>query len=269
MSTNAFESHGGIPAAGGASGSSEQPSQGGAAPALMAPRSRARLRDIVPCSVYQLLTASLVDGVFKIRGIQVSHVSIVGIIRKVERAPYFIHYKIDDMTTRPIEVREWLGRDRAKQRRILFPVGVYAKVFGILRGYAGMKSLEVLNIHILEDMNECTAHILEIVNAHTMLAQGLQEVSGLSAPVAPSGVGEAASGVGEALEYRESNLDFIREEVLRLIHECPRQEGMSIHDLQVELRSLSVSAIREATECLMREGHIYPTVDREHFKSAD
>lgn len=91
--------------------------------------------------------AALVDGVFKIRGIEVSHVSIVGIIRKVERAPYFILYKIDDMTSRPIEARQWLSRDRAKQWLTPFPVGVYAKVFGILRGSAEVKSLEVLTIH--------------------------------------------------------------------------------------------------------------------------
>lgn len=110
-------------------------------------------------------------------------------------------------------------------------------------------------------MNEFTVHILEIVNAHMMLAKGLQEASGPSAPVAPSPMGEAP-------EYGESNLDFIQKDVLRLIHECPRLEGTSIHELQAELHSLSVRAIQEATEYLMMEGHIYPTVDREHYKSA-
>ncbi|KAF6390745.1 replication protein A4 [Rhinolophus ferrumequinum] len=262
MSTNAFESSGGFSAAGGGSGSNEHPSQGGAPPAAMAPRSRARIRDIIPCCVNQLLTATLVDNVFKVRGIEVSQVSIVGLIRRVDRAPYYILYKIDDMTSKPIDARHWLGRDRAKQELTPFPAGVYAKVFGILRGSAEVKSLEVLKVRILEDMNEFTAHILETVNAHMILAKRLQEAPGQNAPVAPSKVEEVA-------ECGESNLDFIRKEVLRLIHECPQPEGKSVHDLQTELRSLGVGALQEALDYLMVEGHIYPTVDREHFKSAD
>ncbi|XP_019612233.2 replication protein A 30 kDa subunit [Rhinolophus sinicus] len=263
MSKNAFESRGGgFSAAGGASGSNEHPFRGGAPSPPTAPRSRARIRDIIPCCVNQLLTATLVDNVFKIRGIEASQVSIVGLIRKVERAPYYVLYKIDDMTTKPIVARHWLGRDRAKQDLTPCPVGVYAKVFGILRGSAEVKSLEVLKIRVLEDMNEFTAHILETVNAHMILAKGLEEAPGQNAPV-------AASKVEEVPACGESDVDFIRKEVLRLIHECPRQEGKSIHDLQTELRSLSVSAIQEALDYLMVEGHIYPTVDQEHFKSAD
>lgn len=264
MSTNAFESLlGSFSAAGGASGSNEHPSQAGAPPAPTAPRSRARVWDIIPCCVSQLLTATLVDNVFKVRGIAVSQVSIVGLIRKVERAPYYVLYKIDDMTTKPIKARHWLGRDRVKQALTPCPVGVYAKVFGILRGSTEVKTLEVLKIRVLEDMNEFTAHILETVNAHMILAKGLQEAPGQNAPVV------APSKVEEVPECGEPNLDFIRKEVLRLIHECPQQEGKSVHDLQTELRSLSVSAIQEALDYLMAEGHIYPTVDREHFKSAD
>lgn len=53
----------------------------------------------------------MVDSVFKVRGIEVSQVSIVGIIRKVERAAYYIVYKIDDMTTKPIDACHFLSRD--------------------------------------------------------------------------------------------------------------------------------------------------------------
>jgi len=52
----------------------------------------------------QLFTSALVDNVFKIRGIEVSQVSLVGITRKSERASSYILYGIDDMTTKLIEV---------------------------------------------------------------------------------------------------------------------------------------------------------------------
>lgn len=111
MSKNGFESHGSTSSASGDSGSNDQPPPGGAAPALRTLRSRARIHDIIPCSVNQLLMATVVDNVFKVRGIEVSQVSIVGIIRKVERAAYYILYKIDDMTAKPISACHFLSRD--------------------------------------------------------------------------------------------------------------------------------------------------------------
>ena len=42
----------------------------------------------------------------------------------------------------------------------LLPVGVYAKVFGILEYSVEVKSLEMLKIHVLQDMNEYSTHII-------------------------------------------------------------------------------------------------------------
>ncbi|KAK2083572.1 Replication protein A 30 kDa subunit [Saguinus oedipus] len=83
-----------------------------------------------------------------------------------------------------------------------------------------------------------------------------------SVPVSPSEVDDAG-------DNDESRRNFIRDEVLRLIHECPRQEGRSIHELQAQLCDPSIQAIKEVIDYLTLKGHIYPTVDREHFKSAD
>lgn len=186
--------------------------------------------------------AALVGNVFKVSGVEVSHLSIVGVIRKVERAPYYIRYKIDDLTTGPISACSWLGRERAKQVPILFPVGVYARVLGILRGSAEARSLE--------DMKEFTFHIQETVDAHRTLTKAFREATGPSAPEAPSPVDEAPRS-------SESARDFTRKGVLRVIDQGPRPEGDSVR----ELSGLSVAAIQEA----MVQCHIHATGDREHF----
>ncbi|XP_064216360.1 replication protein A 30 kDa subunit [Aotus nancymaae] len=261
MSKNGFGSYGSISAAGGASGGSDQPSQRGAAPAIKTQRPRVRIQEIVPCNVNQLLSSTVLDNVFKVRGITVSQVSIVGVIRGAEKASNHICYEIDDMTTKPIEARQWFGREKVKQLTPL-SVGLYVKVFGILKCPAGTKSLEVLKIHVLQDMNEFTVHILETVNAHMMLDKARGDTTVESVPVSPSEVDDAG-------DNDESRRNFIRDKVLRLIHECPLQEGKSIHELQAQLCDLSIQAIKEVIDYLTLEGHIYPTVDREHFKSAD
>ncbi|XP_012505477.1 PREDICTED: replication protein A 30 kDa subunit [Propithecus coquereli] len=261
MSKSGFGSYGSMSAQGGASGGSDQPSEGSVALVTKSPRLGARIQEIIPCCVNQLLTSTLVDNVFKIRGVVVSQVSIVGIIRRAERARNSILYKIDDMTSKPIEARHLLGRVKAKHTTPL-PVGVYAKAFGFLKYSMGAKSLEVLKIRVLEDMNEFTVHILETVNAHMMLDKAHQETAGESVPSAPSQMDD----VGDS---HESCLRLIRKKVLRLIHECPQQEGKSIQELQTQLSSLNIKAIKEAINYLTIEGHIYSTVDQEHFRATD
>ena len=83
-----------------------------------------------------------------------------GMIRQAERAANYIHSKFDDMTTKPVEVHKWVSRDKAKQRMALLPVRIYAKVFNILKYSEEVKSIEVVKIRIIEDMNEFTTHIL-------------------------------------------------------------------------------------------------------------
>lgn len=55
--------------------------------------------------------------------------------------------------------------------------------------------------------------------------------------------------------------------MLHSIHMCPHQEGKSVQELQTQLCGLSEKAIKEAIDYLATEGRIYPTVDKEHFKS--
>lgn len=107
-------------------------------------------------------------------------------------------------------------------------------------------------------MNEFTTHILEMVNVHMMLDKACQAASRPSVPVVPSKMDEV-----------QENGKYCHKEVLRLIHECPQQEGKSVQELQTQLPSLSDRAIKQAIEYLTFEGYIYTIVDGEHFKSAD
>lgn len=123
-----------------ARGSNNQLPEVGTGPAVRILRPRFRIQTIVPCCMSQLFNCTLVDHVFKIRGLEISQVSIVGIIRQAERVPDYLLYKIDDMTSKPIEAWQQLGRQKAKQDKTPLPVGVYAKVFSVLTSSKGAVS---------------------------------------------------------------------------------------------------------------------------------
>ncbi|XP_062961628.1 replication protein A 32 kDa subunit isoform X2 [Cynocephalus volans] len=232
MWNSGYENYGSS-AYGGAGGYTQPPGGfGSPTPSQVEKKSRARAQHIVPCTISQLLSATLVDEVFKIGNVEISQVTIVGIIRHAEKAPTNIVYKIDDMTAAPMDVRQWVDTDDASGENTVVPPETYVKVAGHLRSFQNKKSLVAFKIMPLEDMNEFTTHILEVVNAHMML--------------------------------NKSN-----NQVLNLIKVCPRPEGLNFQDLKNQLQHMTVASIKQAVDFLSNEGHIYSTVDDDHFKSTD
>ncbi|KAM9039100.1 replication protein A 32 kDa subunit [Sarcophilus harrisii] len=236
-------------------------------------KSRARAQHIVPCTISQLLSANLIDEVFKIGEIEISQVTIVGIIRQAEKAPTNIVYKIDDMTAAPMDVRQWVDTDDTSSENTVVPPETYVKVAGHLRSFQNKKSLVAFKILPLEDMNEFTIHILETVNAHMILSQSISQPLAGRPSLHTSGIGDAGNFGGNSFGGNSlmpaNGLTVTQNQVLNLIKACPRPEGMNFQDLKSQLHNLNVSVIKQAVDFLSNEGHIYSTVDDDHFKSTD
>ncbi|XP_043769705.1 replication protein A 32 kDa subunit-like [Cervus elaphus] len=254
---------------GGASSYTQSPGGFGSPTASQAEKkSRARAQHIVPCTISQLLSATLVDEVFRIGNVEISQVTIVGIIRNAEKAATNIVYKIDDMTAAPMDVRQWVDTDDASSENTVVPPETYVKVAGHLRSFQNKKSLVAFKIMPLEDMNEFTTHILEVVNAHMMLSKPSSQPSAGRAPISNPGMSEAGNFSGNNF-IPANGLTVAQNQGLNLIKACPRPEGLNFQDLKNQLQHMSVASIKLAVDFLSNEGHIYSTVDDDHFKSTD
>ncbi|OBS58234.1 hypothetical protein A6R68_10640 [Neotoma lepida] len=223
--------------------------------------SRPGIHSIVPCCISQLLNATEVDNVFKIKGFALHRVSVVGMIMKAKKASRYIMYKITDLTAKSIQGRQPLSRGRVRQHVIPLPVGVYAKVLGVLQSWDETRWLGILSIRVLEDMNELSTHTLEVVNAHMMLGQHREGVTPGRQLLAEAPARVAATRVSGG-----SALNFIHKEVLRLIQECSHQEGKAVTELRRQLLGVTEEAVTQAIKYLITTGHISPTVDRQHLK---
>ncbi|XP_060113480.1 replication protein A 32 kDa subunit [Heteronotia binoei] len=235
-------------------------------------KSRSRSQNLVPCTVSQLLSAEQVEETFKIRGVEISQVVIVGIIRQAEKAPTNILYKVDDMTAAPMDVRQWVDTDEAGDENIVVPPGTYVKVVGHLRSFQNKKSLVAFKLMPLEDMNVLTTHMLEVVNAHMSLRkESLQSASTsmmASRSFASSGMGNMTS-FGGSVAMPVGGLSSHQSQVLNLIKSSVSTEGISLKELKSQLHNMNVATIKKAVEFLSSEGHIYSTIDDDHFKSTD
>ena len=117
-------------------------------------------------------------------------------------------------------------------------------------------------------MNEFTTHTLEVVNAHMMLSKSNSQPSTGRAPISNPGMGEAGNFSGNNF-IPANGLTVAQNQVLNLIKACPRLEGLNFQDLKNQLQHMSVASIKLAVDFLSNEGHIYSTVDDDHFKSTD
>ncbi|XP_009875441.1 PREDICTED: replication protein A 32 kDa subunit [Apaloderma vittatum] len=174
------------------------------------------------------------------------------------------------MTAAPMDVRQWVDTDEAGGENVVVPPGTYVKVAGHLRSFQNKKSLVAFKIMPLENMNEFTTHILETVNAHMILRKisSLQSASRAPQSFHSTGLGDVR-GYGGGGSLPMNGLTAHQSQVLNLIKNCHMPEGVSLQELRSQLPSMSMPTIKQAVEFLSSEGHIYSTVDDDHYKSTD
>lgn len=192
----------------------------------------------------------------------------MGLIRHAEKAPTNVLYKVDDMTAAPMDVRQWVDTDEAGSENVVVPPGTYVKIAGHVRSFQNKKSLVAFKIMPLENMNEFTSHMLEVVHAHMVLRKS--HMPAYRVPQSFSSAGTVdMEGYGGGSSLAVNGLTAHQSQVLNLIKNCPVPEGMSLQELKLQLQNMSMSTIKQAVEFLSSEGHIYSTVDDDHYKSTD
>ncbi|KAG7475327.1 replication protein A 32 kDa subunit [Solea senegalensis] len=241
-------------------------------------KGRTRATQIIPCTVSQLMSASQADEAFRVGDVEVAQVTIVGVIRSTDKSMTNIQYKVDDMTGAPMDVKQWVDTEDPSTDSTVLPPGTYVKVSGNLRSFQNHRSVVAFSVRPLEDMNEITSHMLEVVQAHMALGkpQSMVGVAGgvssnatpLSRP-ATGNMGGMGGGYTGANDMVNNGLSASQNQVLSLIRGCPEAQGISIQDLRQRLGGLSLPVIKQAVEFLSNEGHIFSTIDEDHFKSTD
>ncbi|XP_056153927.1 replication protein A 32 kDa subunit-like [Lampris incognitus] len=193
-------------------------------------RERGRLQ-IIPCTVSQLLSTAEVNGAFRIGDLELNQISVVGVVRRCVPSEVKIQYSVDDMTGPPIDVTQWVNSEAPGVPCSSDVLGQYVKVIGSLRNIKGQRSLLAGNVRHVEDLNEITSHMLEVVQAHMQCSRNAHE------------------------------------RVWTVIKSCSLQDGISFMDLSMELGFLNRTSIRRTLQFLLHEGLIYSTIDEDHFKS--
>ncbi|XP_072303194.1 replication protein A 32 kDa subunit-like [Eucyclogobius newberryi] len=217
---------------------------------------------ILPCTVSQLLSAAPdPHEAFVIGDLELNQVSLVGIVRSSSPCTTYNQYFVDDMTGPPLTVRQWINTDDPIDQVAPEP-GVYVKVHGSLRIFQGKKSLLAINIRCINDLNEITSHMLEVVYAH-------KQLFGKGCDVNMNAIPASDAGQTSAEEHAASGFSTIQEQVLHVITQhSVKSQGISFLDLVTLLDYIDIQEIRKSLAFLINEGHVFSTIDENHFKSS-
>ncbi|KAL7826984.1 hypothetical protein AOLI_G00321930 [Acnodon oligacanthus] len=220
---------------------------------------RSRILCILPSTVSQLLSATEQQGSFFIQGTEINQVGVVGIIRRTKPAGAYIVYSLDDMTGPPLDVKRWMDLEAANMNDCVIPPGTYIKVVGSLRSFQNHRSMVAFSVRRVEDYNEITSHMMEVVQAHLLNDSGSCTAMKNNAMTTMS-----LSRSNESTSY---GFTANQSQVFNLIKSCPLPEGISVQSLMTSLKYLTPYDIRTCLKFLINEGHIFSTVDDDHFKS--
>ncbi|GLD98008.1 hypothetical protein PINS_up006705 [Pythium insidiosum] len=256
---------------------------------------------LVPVTVRQLLNRSETDDSIRVDGHEMSNVRVVGLLGNVVPHSTNVNFQLDDGTG-VIDGRLFLHGDdleRAEEEIAKLRDGMYVRAVGSLRQFQDRLSLNCFTLTPITDFNEITHHFLETIYVHCYHTKGPLQSSGGAKAAADSGMGmNMGMGMGGsqlnafgqpqqswnqmnsgylghsggaamgAMDYNmESSFSPEQKAILDVLGTCTSDRGVKIDEIFGQLRGrITEDQLRDALNYLTSEGHVYSTIDENHFK---
>ncbi|KAG7398861.1 DNA-directed RNA polymerase I subunit rpa2 [Phytophthora boehmeriae] len=240
-------------------------------------------QSILPVTIKQLqsLGSASDDDGLRLDGQEVSIVRLVGLLTSLSPHSTSLRFQLDDGSG-AFDCQYFVNADdeaanEAELNRLR--EGAYVRVVGKLRSFQGKSSLSCFSVAPVEDLNELTHHFLDVIYVHCYntkgpLNKGAADVTmtSFNTPTKTEGgwnQPSAAGGfAGGALDYgMDANFSPEQKAILDVLGTCTSDRGLKIDQIFADLRGqITEQQLRNALNYLTSEGHVYSTIDEDHFK---
>ncbi|RYP44737.1 hypothetical protein DL768_008842 [Monosporascus sp. mg162] len=222
-----------------------------------------------PVTIKQLIDAEqpYPDANFRIDGVEVTQVTLVGMVRAISPQTTNVTFRLDDGTG-VIEVKQWLDADKHDDEaaKSAFPLDQYVRVWGRLKSFNNKRHVGAHVIKPVTDFNEVNYHLLESTYVHLFFSKGGDPTTaggggggGDDSMFVDSGYGAAVNG---------PNLNGVSAKARKMYNFLQNaengNEGVNIHAI-AQSTGMTVPEAMNAAEELIQPGLIYTTVDDETF----
>lgn len=230
-----------------------------------------RKQNVVPVQISEILTAP--EEGFTIEGSEVGMVVICGKVINCEKATTKTSYRIQD-DSGEIDVIQWLEEGTNQPE---YSEGSPVKVVGSIRSQGqDKKHIMAFKIGGVSNQAEYDAHMLEVVYSHLKLKQLQQTINGqigMSTDMSQSMMGGGLGVQGGGAYVSSSNQSFGNKNydmVYALIRQSMDEAGIDRDTIFNQAKkSMSKTEMDNSLDFLSSEGHIYSTIDEDHFKTTD
>ncbi|KRY53243.1 Replication protein A 32 kDa subunit, partial [Trichinella britovi] len=236
------------------------------------PEIRKSQREIVPVTCSMINNMSPGEDNLRIGTYEVSQVSIVAVIRDVSYGDIYTDITIDDMTSSPITARQWV-KENKNTEEMQRKCNSLVKVFGNITTFQKKKILTVFGMMTVVDLNDLTVHLLEVLRAKLSFEKDClnsdRKESNRPKHATPfMSYGTSEMQADNKMTY-DNGLSGLRAEIYRFLSNNDTIEGCSVNDIKSHFAHVTMSKLRDEIEFLCCEGHIYSTIDEDHFKASD
>lgn len=226
-----------------------------------------RNQSLTPATVKQLLNVKEPESMsYTIDDKPVSQVIIVGMILNVDVQATNTNYMIDDGSGQ-ICVRLYTN-DEAQDINSSCREDCYVKVVGNIRQIGGQKMVVAFQLTPITDFNVITLHALDVIHTHLKNTRGPLDAKGNIVQSANPMLNTVASSSYTMDAVSNDGMEPHQAQVLKVFETYSKadEQGTSITEVIQKLPSIDPSKIRDAVEFLSGEGHLYSTIDDQHFK---
>lgn len=226
--------------------------------------SEQKAEGVVPVVLKQVLESP--EGNFQMWGMTFGMITSVCIVRSIDASSTKMTYQLEDHTGN-IEAHYWLEEgDTLKAPDIM--LNSYAKVFGTVRQHSGQKTLMIFKMLPVNDANQVVTHLLEVLHSRYKAEEYSKktESGGGFNDFSMGGVQTSAQSGGDT---NNLGLGGKQQAVFLAIKNHATEEGINRMELQKRFNHISKGELDTILDFLTSEGHIYSSIDADHFLSTD
>uniref|UniRef100_A0A0V0GBC5 Putative single-stranded dna-binding replication protein a rpa medium 30 kd subunit n=1 Tax=Triatoma dimidiata TaxID=72491 RepID=A0A0V0GBC5_TRIDM len=227
-------------------------------------KSGSKSRALAPVAIKQILDCP--EDILKISEIEVQVVKIVGIIKMVDIKSIKVSYIIEDPTG-SIEGISYLESDTDTPESII--ENTYCVMIGSVRSQSGSKHIMIFNIYPVTDFNEIIEHYLAVVYL-PLKASTMDNTEFEQKPIKQEMLSSYGSANEKSSDMNYFDMDPKFRRVYEIISKSQSESGISMDEIfSSTTGKMPRDQIRSALEYLVGEGHIFTTIDENHFKSTE
>lgn len=197
------------------------------------------------------------------------HVKLVGAVRSVDNLSTNISYEIEDGTGL-IEVKQWMDDNDCtavqEEKEAAARDAQYLRIIGQIKDYDGKKSLVAHSIRKIQNGDQLTHHMLEVVYSAQKYLRA-ERIGGMAPPMSMHHHNNVTTTPIQATDNNDSLKDHI------INYFKVEGEKLEVGAPVIKLVHLLAGTYREhdvraAIEDLASEGHIYSTINEDNYKFA-